>query len=186
MVQTADIPPDNRILYFSRDRELFGFLSHFHPSPIVLDEKAWPTVEHYYQSQRSDDPAYRQAIRDAPSPAKVKYLAAFPESTSKAAKRSWFRRHNAFPRQDWPEVKLGIMRLADRAKFTQNPKLGALLLATQDAELIEDSPWDSYWGSGSDGNGLNWAGKILMEIRLELRASPQFHSPNGEKFNVEI
>jgi len=59
------IPPDGRILYFARDRADFVFLSHFYPSPILLDGEIWPTVEHYYQAQKSDDPAYRDAIRGA-------------------------------------------------------------------------------------------------------------------------
>lgn len=42
------IPNDNRVLYFGRDARLFGFLSHFHPSPLVLDDELWPTVEHFY------------------------------------------------------------------------------------------------------------------------------------------
>jgi hypothetical protein len=63
------IPADNRILYFARDRGMFGFLSHFHPAPILLDGEVWPTVEHYYQAQKLFDPAYRQAIRDAATPA---------------------------------------------------------------------------------------------------------------------
>jgi hypothetical protein len=37
MVEAAPIPADGRIRCFSRDREAFGFLSHFHPSPIDLD-----------------------------------------------------------------------------------------------------------------------------------------------------
>jgi predicted NAD-dependent protein-ADP-ribosyltransferase YbiA (DUF1768 family) len=52
----AAVPPDGRILYFARDRAAFGFLSHFHPSPIALDGETWPTVEHFYQAQKSDDP----------------------------------------------------------------------------------------------------------------------------------
>jgi predicted NAD-dependent protein-ADP-ribosyltransferase YbiA (DUF1768 family) len=40
------VPADNRILYFCRDRVAFGFLSHFHASPIVLDGETWPTLEH--------------------------------------------------------------------------------------------------------------------------------------------
>jgi ribA/ribD-fused uncharacterized protein len=167
------IPQDNRILYFQRDREQFGFFSHFHPSPIVLDGETWPTVEHYFQSQRSEDPAYRQAIRKEESPGKVKHLSKSADDTTRGGKRfSWFHRNHARPRADWAEVKLNVMRLADRAKFTQNPDLAALLLATGDSELIEDSPWDAFWGTGPDGNGLNWAGKILMEIRPLLRACP--------------
>jgi N-glycosidase YbiA len=46
------VPDDNRILYFTRDREAFRFLSHFWPAAIELDGATWPTVEHYYQTQK--------------------------------------------------------------------------------------------------------------------------------------
>jgi N-glycosidase YbiA len=162
------IPFDNRILYFGRDRDQFGFLSHFHPSPIELDGETWPTVEHYYQAQRSDDPAYRQTIRAAETPGKAKRLAARTDLAKKRTKRSWFYLNNATPRADWHEIKLDIMRRADRAKFSQNPELECLLRETASAKLIEDSPWEPFWGIGQDGQGLNWAGRVLMEIRVEL------------------
>jgi ribA/ribD-fused uncharacterized protein len=162
------IPADHRILYFRRDRGAFGFLSHFHPAPLVLDGETWPTVEHYYQAQKSFDPAYRQAIREAVSPGMAKRLAAPPQAPLRVAKQSWFRQHGAMPRADWHEVKLDIMRRADLAKFTQHQELAVLLLATDDAALIEDSPWEAYWGIGRDGQGLNWAGRVLMEVRARL------------------
>ena len=163
------IPADNRILYFSRDREAFRFLSHFFPSPIVMDGEAWATVEHYYQAQKSDDPAYRQAIRDTVSPGMVKRLAAPPQAPRRVSAQSWFRKRGALPRPDWHDVKLDIMRRADLEKFTQNGELGELLLATGGAELVEDSPTEAYWGTGPDGHGLNWAGRVIMEVREQLR-----------------
>jgi ribA/ribD-fused uncharacterized protein len=72
------------------------------------------------------------------------------------------------PRPDWFEVERDIMRRADRAKFAQNPDLADALRATGDAELIEDSPFEPFWGIGPDGNGQNWAGQILMEVRASL------------------
>jgi ribA/ribD-fused uncharacterized protein len=165
------IAADNRILYYAREREQFRFLSHFYPSPIFLDEEMWPTVEHYYQAQKSDDPRYRRAIREAKTPGRAKRLAASPFAPRKVSNQSWFRRFKMLPRPDWAEVKLQIMRRADRAKFTQNPELAALMLETGDAELIEDSLSDRFWGIGPDGSGPNWAGRVLMEIRAELKVS---------------
>ena len=162
------IPPDNRILFFSRDREQFGFLSHFHPAPVEVDGETWPTVEHYYQAQRSESQAYRRAIRNAATPGQAKKLAASPHSSKKTAQHSWFRLHQQEVRADWGEVKLDIMRRADRAKYTQNPDLRALLLATGDAEIVEDTNGDGFWGIGPDGSGPNWAGRVLMEMRAEL------------------
>jgi ribA/ribD-fused uncharacterized protein len=162
------IPADHRILYFDRDREQFGFLSHFHPAPIVLDDEVWPTVEHYYQAHKSLDPAYRETVKSARTPGMAKRLAARPGSR-KVSAQSWFRKHKALPRPDWHEVKLDIMRRADLAKFTQHDHLEKLLIATGDAELIEDSPSEPFWGIGPDGLGPNWAGRVLMEVREKLR-----------------
>lgn len=163
------IPCDHRILYFARDREQFGWLSHFHPAPIELDGVVWPTVEHYYQAQKSFDPAYRQAILEARFPGKAKRLARQPAALGKQSRQSWFQKNHALPRSDWHEVKLDIMRRADLAKFTQHCDLRDLLLATGEAELIEDSASEPFWGIGLDGDGLNWAGRVLMEVRETLR-----------------
>ena len=62
------------------------------------------------------------------------------------------------------------MRRADWAKYAQNPPLAELLLATGTAELVEDFPSEACWGIGPDGEGLNWAGRVLMEVRDGLRA----------------
>ena len=43
------------------------------------------------------------------------------------------------------------------------------LLATGDKELVENAPGDYYWGCGADGSGRNMLGRILMELRAELR-----------------
>ena len=152
------VPDDNRVLFFRRDRDAFGFLSHFHPAPVVLDEVLWPTVEHYYQFQKSFDPLYRSAVRAAEHPARVKKLAQAlgRESTS------------AQPRPDWFAVKRDVMRRADAAKFAQHADLARRLVGCGTAALIEDSPYDAFWGIGRDGAGENWAGRILMEVRDEL------------------
>lgn len=163
------IPQDNRILYFARDRGAFGFMSHFHPSPIVLDGLSWASVEHFYQAQRSFDPEYRDVVRNAASAAMAKRLAAHPDLPRRASQKSWFRKNHQRPRPDWQEVKLDIMRRGDWAKFSQNEELGRLLLGTGSAELIEDSPFDPFWGIGPDGSGPNWAGRVLMEVRDRLR-----------------
>jgi ribA/ribD-fused uncharacterized protein len=63
------------------------------------------------------------------------------------------------------------MRRADLANFTQHADLAALLLPTGDAELVEDSPSESFWGTGPDGQGINWAGRVPMEIRARLQAA---------------
>lgn len=167
------IPSDNRILYFARDRDTFGFLSHFHIAPVEIDGESWPTVEHYYQAHKSFDPDYRAAIRAARTPGLAKRLAAPPNAPRRVSAQSWFRKHGTIPRPDWDEVKLGIMRRGDMAKYQQHPDLAALLRATENATLIEDAPYEPFWGWGLDQCGLNWAGRILMETRAQLLGDSQ-------------
>ena len=56
-----------------------------------------------------------------------------------------------------------------RAKFKQNPGLAEKLLNTGERELVEGNQWgDTFWGVCS-GKGENVLGKILMQVRLEIR-----------------
>jgi ribA/ribD-fused uncharacterized protein len=74
-------------------------------------------------------------------------------------------------RRDWETVKDGVMREAVLAKFTQHDDLRAVLLGTGEAEIVEHTARDSYWGDGGDGSGRNMLGRILMSVRAELRAA---------------
>lgn len=73
-------------------------------------------------------------------------------------------------RADWFDVNLDVMRYALRCKFTQNPDLAAKLIAI-DGEIVEENTWhDTFWGV-CNGVGKNWLGKLLMELRDELKAN---------------
>ncbi len=162
------LPPDNRILFHRRDADVFGFLSNFHPAAVSIEGEDWETVEHYYQAQKSSDPDYRAAIRGARTPGRAKRIGSTHSDLAHKSGQSWFRRTGREPRPDWDTVKLDIMRRAVRAKFFQHEDLGARLRATDGAALVEDSPTDAYWGTGPDGNGLNWLGVVLTEVRSEV------------------
>ena len=57
-----------------------------------------------------------------------------------------------------------------RDKFKPGSELAGKLLNTGDAELVEGNHWgDRYWGV-CDGEGQNKLGKLLMQVRGELRA----------------
>jgi ribA/ribD-fused uncharacterized protein len=74
-------------------------------------------------------------------------------------------------RRDWESAKVGVMREAVDAKFRQHPELGALLLGTGDAKLVEHTENDDFWGDGGDGKGKNQLGRILIAVREALRAA---------------
>ncbi len=80
------------------------------------------------------------------------------------------RLHRDQIRPDWDSVKTSVMLTVLRAKFAI-PYLRNLLLKTGTAELVEDSPFDSFWGIGHDGKGQNMLGRLLMQIREEVNHS---------------
>lgn len=127
--------------------------SNFARWPITLEEKAWPTSEHYFQAKKFEGTDHEERVRLAKNP-------------SEAAR---IGRDRSLPlRQDWEEAKDDIMRKAVLAKFTQHDELLEELIGTGDAVLIEHTANDAYWGDGGDGSGKNMLGKILMEVRTAL------------------
>ena len=82
------------------------------------------------------------------------------------------------PRPDWEAVKIDIMCWALHLKLAQNwETFGALLLATGDIDIVEESHRDAFWGAIPDADGkhltgTNKLGKLLMELRHQLRTVP--------------
>ena len=72
-------------------------------------------------------------------------------------------------RADWDEIKLKVMEELIRLKFDQHEFVRKMLLSTGDAELVEDSPKDSFWGRGPDWKGQNHLGRLWMKIRDEMQ-----------------
>lgn len=71
-------------------------------------------------------------------------------------------------RPDWFNVNLDVMRYALKCKFTQNPDLAEKLMAYE-GEIVEVNEWnDTFWGV-CNGRGKNNLGKLLMELRDDLR-----------------
>jgi ribA/ribD-fused uncharacterized protein len=119
---------------------------------VVVDRIKFQSTEHAYQMFKTDDLEWRKKIRNAKSPGLAKRLGA------KCPMRS-----------DWDDIKVDVMRKCIRAKFTQNEDLKEKLLDTTDEHLEEGNTWgDKFWGTVS-GHGKNMLGRILMEIREELR-----------------
>ena len=141
-------------ILFYRVSEPYGEFSNFSPHSFELGGQVWPTTEHYFQAQKFPGTGHEDAIRLAKSPMIAARMGRSRERPLRA---------------DWEAVKDDIMRDALRAKFAQHPNLKALLLHTDDAELIEHTRNDSYWADGGDGTGRNRLGQLLMELRGQFR-----------------
>lgn len=134
----------------------YEFLSNFAPSWIYYKERLYPTVEHAFQAQKCIN---KHEQLDFAMNGKY--------NTAGKAKRAG--RHVTM-RGDWEEVKNDIMLDLLRIKFSQ-PSFRDSLLATGDAYISEENNWhDTYWGV-CNGEGKNMLGKLLMQVRDELRQS---------------
>ena len=135
----------------------YAFLSNFYPAVITLDDMDHATVEHAFQAAKTLIEEERRQIQLAPSPEAAKRLG-----------------QQVTLRPDWEKVKYGIMESLVRQKFTYHSYLRKLLLDTGDAILIEGNNWgDRIWGmtrnEAGELVGNNWLGKILMDVRDELK-----------------
>ncbi len=138
------------IFWFSR-HDMYGFLSNYWRSPIAATDYVYPTVEHYYQASKALLVEEHEMIRNLSTPTEAKFAG-----------------YHITLKPNWEDVKVDIMLVGLRAKFTQWPSLRTRLLATGTAILHEDSPWDKYWGYAK-GEGLDKLGQLIMQVREELK-----------------
>ena len=72
-------------------------------------------------------------------------------------------------KSDWDTIRVEEMYQVVKNKYEQNPDIKRILLLTGERDLMEGNTWgDRFWGQ-VDGKGLNFLGRILMQIRYELR-----------------
>lgn len=139
------------MIEFWRTTDEYGCFSNFSKHTVEIDGLVWPTTEHYYQAMKHTDESLKERIRQIKSCKVAKTLA-----------------YSAPAREDWEQIKFDVMRKAIRAKADQHPEIKAKLLETGDDPLAEASPFDYVWGTGKDGTGQNWLGKLWVELRESL------------------
>ncbi len=142
------------MINFYKEHGPLGYLASYSNHGFELDGQYWPTTEHYYQAQKFSDPLIKEKIRMA--------------STPKEA--STIGRDRSLPiRSDWDEIRQEIMHKAVLAKFKTNKDILKKLLDTGNEEIVECTTKEWYWGCGPDGTGQNNYGKILCQVRSELK-----------------
>ena len=131
----------------------YRWLSNFIPVEIKLLGQIFPSVEHAYQSLKSDDPDWKEYCTLESNPAQIK-------RESK----------NVILRKDWDIVKDDIMWECQKQKYSQEP-YRQKLIDTKNEQIQEGNYWgDTYWGVDlKTGKGENRLGKMIMKIRGELR-----------------
>ena len=130
----------------------YRWLSNFWECRIILDGDIYTSVEAAYVASKTDNLSDRKIIRKLASPGECKRY-------GKTLKL----------KANWENEKLFVMKDLLRQKFARGSLLAEKLLKTGDAILIEGNGWgDIYWGV-CNGVGENNLGKLIMEVRSELK-----------------
>ncbi|CAE6438396.1 unnamed protein product [Rhizoctonia solani] len=163
---SSQIVIDNAI-YFFRPKEEHGYLSQWYASSFTDGTYSYENAEQYMM--------HRKGMLFAPdSP----ITSALLETTNPRDIKSLGRMIPNFDEDVWKRERLNIVTEGSRLKFRQSEALKARLLATEDKELVEASPFDRIWGIGfgakqapmkRDKWGKNLLGKALMTVRQELQ-----------------
>ncbi len=144
---------DEDAIYLSRTNpdEILGTYSSYN---FILEDKEWPTVEHYYQAMKFLDENYQEKIRNAKDAKKA---------------RSLGRTRMKKIRKDWSKIKDIIMTRGVYIKCRSHEPVAKALLDTEEKKLVDSTQYDYYWGVGRDRRGKNAYGKVLMNVRRKLR-----------------
>ena len=156
-----------RSVAFRKTKDRYGGLSNMASGfPIVVNGIRIRTAEALYQACRYPTrPDVQRLIIEERSPMTAKMKA---------------KRFTNDTRRDWDNVRVKIMRWCLRVKLAQNwDSFGTLLLSTGDAPIVEDSRKDAFWGAKPTGDGelvgTNALGRLLMELREELKEADHDH-----------
>jgi ribA/ribD-fused uncharacterized protein len=139
-------------------RYQYNFLSNFQETPVIYKDILFKTSEHAYQWEKCETDEDRLKILSCNTPTGAKRLG----------------RRIKYDIKKWDLNKINVMKEILKCKFS-NEHLKNKLLATGNSELIEGNYWhDLTWGQCfcpkcKNKVGKNYLGKVLMEIRDELR-----------------
>lgn len=142
---------DAAIYWFSSP---FDALNNWSAHIVEVWRQKFMTLEHAYHFAKFEPQSHAaNEILNAKSPWESKQLAS---------------KYKSEMVDNWHDVKVEVMEELFRHKVQQNKDVKEILLKTGDRKIYENSPVDSFWGVGKDGNGENIMGKIQMKVRDEL------------------
>jgi ribA/ribD-fused uncharacterized protein len=141
-----------------------GPFSQWYSSEFIVNDLKFNCAEQFMM--------YGKALlfHDAETAAKIL------QAESPQEQKALGRKIRNFDTNIWLLFREGVVYTASHAKFTQNPALEEILLATKGTTLVEASPYDKIWGIGLGENdpkassratwdGLNLLGETLTRVR---------------------
>lgn len=157
-----------KMICFHNPEEPNGYLSNWYLCDFVIDGMKYTSAEQYMM--------YQKAVLFGDLVIAQKIMSTNHTGEIKAYGRSVF----PYDEKEWDRNRYRLVYKGVFEKFRQNEQLAELLLETGDAILAECAVRDTVWGIGlsmkdgrrmdmSEWKGRNLLGKILMQVREELR-----------------
>ncbi len=142
-----------KIFFFEKE---YYMLSNWSAHAVEIWGNTFMTADHAYH--------WKKFVDSNPEIAEEIFKAKSPEIAKDIANKS-----KNLAKQFSDEEKIEIFYQINKAKCNQHQDIKKALIESGNQEIIEDSPFDSFWGWGADKNGRNELGKIWMRIREDLR-----------------
>lgn len=142
------------MIEFYKEFGELGYLANYSNHGFTKNGIFYKTVEHYYQSEKFDDPEIKKRIINAPTP---------KEASNIGRDRSNIRKEN------FKEIKNQVMFDGILEKFRQNRDIAYKLIETRNKKIAEATIDEYYWGIGKDKSGKNVIGDILVKVRERIK-----------------
>lgn len=156
-------------IYFYGTKDRFDYMSNFYRTSFVENGIPFNCSEQYFM--------YHKCLLFDPKNKRLQYTILRESCPSKV--RQFGRQVANYNEEIWEKERYNIMLNALKLKFGQNYAIKEKLLSTGNKNLYEASKHDRIWGIGYRDMdalykprhkfGQNLLGKVLMEIRNELR-----------------
>ena len=160
-------------------RGSYVFLSNFYPSVQYAEYDFGPIIgkiimkyttnEHFFAANKTLNWQHHIAIARAPTPAIAKRMGG-----TKGYKMPDGTLFKIQLREDWEDIRIGIMKIGLDLKYSHNPQLKLQLINTYPHTLIEGNRWhDNFWGDCRCPKclhipGQNYLGRLHEAYRLIL------------------
>jgi ribA/ribD-fused uncharacterized protein len=159
-------PNTQDLAIFKKTHEKWGEFSNMASGfPIIVNDTLVRSSEALYQAMKfTHRPDIQEKILSEKSPMTAKMIG---------------KPYRDYIRSDFEEIKVRLMKWSVRAKLLANyEKFSLSLLSSNQKYIVEESRRDSFWGAKRTDEGLligvNVLGRILMELRAELKEGKDF------------
>lgn len=142
------------MIEFYKEFGELGYLANYSNHGFTKNGVFYKTVEHYYQSEKFDDPDIKNKIINADTPKEASNIG---------------RDRNLKRIYDFKSIKNQVMFDGILEKFRQNRDIAYKLIETRNKKIAEATIDEYYWGIGKDKSGKNVIGDILVRVRERIK-----------------